>query len=83
MAPGAANVGFLGDRQEEAPNFRMTISTRWGTKIFETTSIEEPWDGRVSGRLAQNGIYVVQAEYLDGSGAWRNQLVYLTVMSGQ
>ena len=82
-APGAANVGFLGDRQEESPNFRMTISTRWGTKIFETTSIEEPWDGRVSGRLAQNGIYVVQAEYLDGSGAWRNQLVYLTVMSGQ
>ncbi|HAT48645.1 MAG TPA: hypothetical protein DCS71_06895 [Flavobacteriales bacterium] len=82
-APGAANVGFLGDRQEESPNFRMTISTRWGTKIFETTSIEEPWDGRVSGRLVQNGIYVVQAEYLDGSGAWRNQLVYLTVMSGQ
>ena len=82
-APGAANVGFLGDRQEESPNFRMTISTRWGTKIFETSSIEEPWDGRVSGRLVQNGIYVVQAEYLDGSGAWRNQLVYLTVMSGQ
>ena len=82
-APGAANVGFLGDRQEESPNFRMTISTRWGTKIFETTSIEEPWDGRVSGRLVQNGIYVVQAEYLDGSGAWRNQLVYLTVISGQ
>ena len=82
-APGAANVGFLGDRQEESPNFRMTISTRWGTKIFETTSIEEPWDGRVGGRLVQNGIYVVQAEYLDGSGAWRNQLVYLTVMSGQ
>ena len=82
-APGAANVGFLGDRQEESPNFRMTISTRWGTKIFETSSIEEPWDGRVGGRLVQNGIYVVQAEYLDGSGAWRNQLVYLTVMSGQ
>ena len=82
-APGAANVGFLGDRPENSTNFRMTISTQWGTKIFETTSIEEPWDGRVNGRLVQNGIYLVHTEYLDGIGAWHKQLVYLTVMSGQ
>ena len=82
-APGEANVGFLGERQGENPNFRMTVSTRWGTKVFETTSIEEPWDGRVDGRLVQNDTYVVQVEYLDGAGAWRNQLVYLTVLSGQ
>ena len=82
-APGAANVRFLGDRPENSTNFRMTISTQWGTKIFETTSIEEPWDGRVNGRLVQNGIYLVHTEYLDGIGAWHKQLVYLTVMSGQ
>jgi len=82
-APGEANVGFLGESQGDSPNFRMTVSTRWGTKIFETRSIDEPWDGRVDGRLAPNGVYVVQVEYLDGAGAWRNQLVYVTVLSGQ
>ena len=82
-APGEANVGFLGERQGENPNFRMTILTRWGTKVFETTSIDEPWNGRVDGRLVANDVYVVKVEYLDGAGAWRNRLVYLTVLASQ
>ena len=61
----------------------MTVHTRWGTKIFESNSIDDPWDGRVDGRLVQNDIYVVNVQYLDGSGAWRNQVVHLTVLSGQ
>ncbi|MEC8361986.1 MAG: hypothetical protein VX002_06755, partial [Bacteroidota bacterium] len=82
-APGEANVGFLGERQGDNPNFRMTILTRWGTEVFESTSIDEPWNGRVDGRLVANDVYVVKVEYLDGAGAWRNQLVYLTVLAGQ
>ena len=81
--PGEPNVGFLGERQGDTPNFRMTVQTRWGTKIFESNSIDDPWDGRVDGRLVQNDVYVVNVQYLDGSGAWRNQVVHLTVLSGQ
>ena len=51
--------------------------------MFESTSIDEPWNGRVDGRLVANDVYVVKVEYLDGAGAWRNQLVYLTVLAGQ
>ena len=82
-APGEANVGFLGEPQGTNPNFRLTVVSRWGTKIFQTESIDEPWDGRIDGQLVETGVYVVHVEYLDGAGSWRHQSVHLTVLPGQ
>ena len=82
-APGEANVGFLGEPQGTNPNFRLTVVSRWGTKIFQTESIDQPWDGRVDGQLVETGVYVVHVEYLDGAGSWRHQSVHLTVLPGQ
>ncbi|MBI5914495.1 MAG: PKD domain-containing protein [Bacteroidetes bacterium] len=41
-------------------DFKMEIWNRYGQKIFETTDVNEPWNGQVNndGRLAQNGVYV-------------------------
>ena len=82
-APGEANVGFLGEPQGSNPNFKMDVITRWGTKIFSTDSVEEPWDGRVDGDLAPTGVYAVVLQYLDGAGAWRSQTQQLTVLPSQ
>jgi len=82
-APGEANVGFLGEPQGSNPNFRMTVVSRWGTQIYRTESIDEPWDGKVDGKFVANGVYMVNVQYLDGAGAWRNQSISLTVLPGE
>ena len=49
----------------------MYIFNRWGEQIYETHSINQPWDGTVKGRagIAQEDVYVwlVQAMNIDGS----------------
>ena len=82
-APGEANVGFLGEPQGSNPNFRLSVISRWGTLMYQTESIDEPWDGRLDGQLVETGVYVVNVEYLDGEGSWRHQSVHLTVLPGQ
>ena len=44
----------------------MNIVSRWGVLVYQSESIDEPWDGRVDGQLAPSGVYVVNVEYLDG-----------------
>ncbi len=39
-------------------DFEMSIFNRWGEKIFSSTSLSNPWDGRVSGNIVQNDVYV-------------------------
>ena len=82
-APGEAEVGFLGESQGDTPNFLMNIVSRWGTKMYSTESIEEPWDGRMNGELVPAGVYVVHVQYLDGSGDWHQQSLPLTVLPGE
>jgi gliding motility-associated-like protein len=42
-------------------DFKMFIHDRWGDKIFETSSLADPWDGRANGRtrkdIAQSDVY--------------------------
>jgi gliding motility-associated-like protein len=53
----------------------MQIFSRWGEKVFETTSIHpsvdsEGWDGTFAGELLNPGVYVYHAKviYVDGVG---------------
>ena len=77
--PGEANVGFLGNPQNGTPNFEMNVVSRWGTLIFRSESIDEPWDGTQDGKPVPMGIYAVHIRYLDGSGRWRNESLHLSV----
>ncbi len=43
--------------------FKMTIYTRWGQKIFETSNMTEGWDGMIDGDLAPAGTYVYYIAY--------------------
>jgi gliding motility-associated-like protein len=38
--------------------FKMDIYNRWGERIFESTSPEYEWDGKMNGNMAQQGVYV-------------------------
>ncbi|MBL4706686.1 MAG: gliding motility-associated C-terminal domain-containing protein, partial [Flavobacteriales bacterium] len=56
----------------DAEHFSMYVFNRWGELIFETHSLNQPWDGSVkgrSGRGAQTDVYVwlVKTRLLNGT----------------
>ncbi len=44
--------------QCELLDFNMKIYNRWGAPIFETSDIEEGWDGYWKGRRVSDGVYL-------------------------
>ncbi len=42
--------------------FSITIYNRWGKKVFETTDINEMWDGTIKGNKATDGVYFYSIE---------------------
>ena len=48
-------------------NYSMTIYNRWGELIFETSDINERWDGKnmVTGNLCPLGVYVWNIQLTD------------------
>ncbi len=53
-----------------AENYHFMIFDRWGELIFETTDVDQGWDGRYKGDKCQEGVYVWKIDYtnvVDGS----------------
>lgn len=46
----------------------FTVYNRWGVKMFETTNIEEGWDGNFSGQPQPLGVYVYVLEAISANG---------------
>lgn len=46
----------------------FTVYNRWGAKMFETTNIEEGWDGNFSGQPQPLGVYVYVLEAVTANG---------------
>lgn len=65
-----------------ATDFRMEIWDRWGKKIFETTSFDEAWNGRVNntGAQVQSGVYVYMATFTGPRGKPFEYKGYATVL---
>jgi gliding motility-associated-like protein len=64
----------------ETADFQMSIFTRWGQKIFETTDVDKGWDGRSSdGQTVRQGIYVYKMKITksDGTVTEKNGTVLL------
>ena len=49
--------------------FRMRIYNQWGEYYFESTSLDNGWDGRYRGNLQPNGVYVYYIDVTFNSGA--------------
>jgi gliding motility-associated-like protein len=48
--------------------YHIEIYSRWGEKIFETDECMQPWDGKVKGESASEGVYfyIINATGADG-----------------
>lgn len=44
-------------QQDGIVSSRLYIYTRWGEKVFETTSLDETWDGTYQGKMAQADVF--------------------------
>ena len=42
--------------------FNLQIFNRWGEKVFETSSIENSWDGTFRGKKMDTGVFVYKAD---------------------
>jgi gliding motility-associated-like protein len=47
-------------------NFVMIIYDRWGGKVFETTDINNGWNGTARGKALNTGVYVYTLSFNDG-----------------
>ena len=56
------NYAFVGG------SFVMRIYNRTGSKIFETTDINEGWDGKIHGKMVPEGTYQYAIEAIQPSG---------------
>ena len=52
----------------QVENFSMKIFNRWGEIIFQTSSIENGWDGMINGELCGEGAYVFIITYKGEDG---------------
>ena len=52
--------------------FKMSIYNRWGEKVFETTNINEGWDGKYKGSACMEGTYLVKIDTAPFNGPFRS-----------
>lgn len=63
-------------------NFKMEIWNRYGDLVFQTTEVDQPWNGRVNntGKLVQNGVYVCIVTFTGPRGEPFEHRGYATVL---
>ncbi len=70
FTPGSRTNGRLQIiRRGVAELKRFTVYNRWGTKVFETTDINEGWDGSYNGEMQPMGVYIYAIEAVTPSGS--------------
>jgi gliding motility-associated-like protein len=65
-ADGENDLLYL--RGKGIESFTMVIYNRWGNKVFETSDINEGWDGTYKGKPLNSAVfvYVVNATFTNG-----------------
>ena len=48
--------------------YSMSITNRWGEMIYQTNSIDSPWDGSFKGQEVELGVYVYEISFYDITG---------------
>ena len=51
--------------------YNLDIYNRWGQRIFETTNINQGWNGTFQGNIVQNGTYIWKINF-----RWYDQRTY-------
>ena len=61
-------------------SYRMIIYSRWGDIIYESNDINTPWDGKMNGKVVQEGAYTYFLTIKDGEGRAYDYTGYVTVL---
>jgi gliding motility-associated-like protein len=69
FSPNEDGVNDIWRVEGPVQDIEIIIYDRWGNKVFETTDIQEGWDGTYRGKKAASGVYVyhITGTLLDGS----------------
>ncbi len=62
--------------------FEIKIYNRWGARIYMTNNLEEPWNGKIKGQDAIEGVYfweIIYQEYNGSGGGFDEKKVKGTV----
>ena len=60
--------------------FNLTIYDRWGTLIFKENNTVLGWDGKLKGKLCEQGVYVYQAEIISMRGVTAYKTGHVTLL---
>jgi len=77
------NDGFLPKGTGWDPaSFKMYIFDRWGNLIFETSNMNQHWDGRVQGKpeIVQEDVYVWKVVLKDFNGGMHQYVGHVSVI---
>lgn len=61
-------------------DYQLKVFNRYGEMVFQSTSLGLQWDGRVSGKKAQSGVYFYQIEMIDFRSIKHNYEGSLTLL---
>lgn len=78
LSPSANELKVIYQGDVQLKSFR--IYNRWGDKVFETSNINQGWDGRFKGELCQMGVYVYVIEATGKNGKSYNKQGNVTLI---
>lgn len=58
---------------ENLQNYDFSIFDRWGIQVFETTDVNQGWDGTYKGKKVEEDVYVYRIQYTSGKGEYFTQ----------
>jgi len=62
--------------------FEVKIYDRWGVKVYQSKNLDNPWNGKVNGRDAAEGVYfwqIIYQEYNGKGGGYEDKMLRGTV----
>jgi|GEM_PF-2258667 len=69
FVPGSTSNGSLKIGRRGIANLKSyAIFNRWGNKVFETSNLDEGWDGSFNGKPQPTGVYIYQIEATTAQG---------------
>jgi gliding motility-associated-like protein len=68
-------ISYLGIR-----NFHIAIYDRWGQLMYESSDINEGWDGTTKGEACTADVYVYAATYTNKKGLPRSKSGNITLL---
>lgn len=81
FVPGNGNNNILKiSGRGRATLKRFKVFNRWGNVVFETTNIEDGWDGTFNGKPQPTGVYLYQIEAVTNTGKVINKQGNVTLI---